>query len=70
MLFVIKIHSDGSFMDWGKVHRMNYVINLPAIFLTKQIKIGYVFELVVGSNFQLPSNVHEITMLLNSCDIR
>ena len=49
----------------GAGHRIDYANNLQFGFLTKRLKLGYVFEFPMGKSYLLPGNTHEFTVILN-----
>lgn len=49
----------------GAGHRIDYASNLQFGFLTKRLKLGYVYEFPMGQSYLLPGNTHEFSVILN-----
>lgn len=65
---VLELNIKALLMDrvWiGAGHRVDYASNLQFGFLTKRLKIGYVYEFPMGRSYLLPGSTHEFTAILN-----
>jgi len=49
----------------GGGHRFDYANNLQFGFLTKRMRVGYVYEFPIAKSYLLPGNTHEFSAILN-----
>lgn len=65
---VVELNIKALLMDkvWvGAGHRIDYASNLQAGFLTKRMRVGYLYEFPMGRSYLLPGSTHEFTVALN-----
>ncbi|RIW13585.1 type IX secretion system membrane protein PorP/SprF [Algoriphagus lacus] len=65
---VMELNMKALLMDrvWlGGGIRFDYASNLQFGFLTKRMKVGYVYEFPMGQSYLLPGSTHEFTVTLN-----
>ena len=65
---ILEMNMKALFMDkvWvGAGHRIDYASNLQVGFLTKKMRIGYLYEVPMGRNYLLPGSTHEFSLVLN-----
>lgn len=65
---VLELNIKALLMDkvWvGAGHRIDYASNLQVGFLTRRMKIGYLYEFPMGRSYLLPGSTHEFMVTLN-----
>lgn len=65
---ILELNIKALLMDkvWiGVGHRVDYANNLQFGFLTKRLKLGYLYEFSMGKSYLLPGSTHEFTVILN-----
>ncbi|OOG76132.1 type IX secretion system membrane protein PorP/SprF [Algoriphagus sp. A40] len=65
---VVELNIKALLMDkvWiGAGHRFDYATNLQFGFLTKRMKLGYIYEFPMGKSYLLPGSTHEFMVVVN-----